>query len=77
MARHLEIEMNIKANAPRTPAVYGSWQQVRATDKPDSLESPELPAIVVVTEGLPATKSKFGGTWQQVRATDKMESATS
>jgi hypothetical protein len=74
MAWQLEIEMNIKPNAPRGPAVYGFWQQVRATDKPDSWESPEDPVIVVITEGGPATKSKLGGTWQQVRATDETES---
>jgi hypothetical protein len=73
----LEIEMNIKPNALRTPLSYGLWQQVRASDKPDSQKSPDDPDFTVVMEGVPVTKAKCGGTWQQVRATDETEHAAS
>ena len=68
-----EIQMKIDANSPSEPAGYGSWQQVRASDEPDSQGSKDDPETSAVTQTSPATNARRTGTWQQVRATDEKE----
>jgi hypothetical protein len=71
------MEMKIKTGVLREPAGYGSWQQIRASDIPDSQEPPDNPEMAVVLECVPASRTQCRAPWQQVRATDETESATS
>jgi hypothetical protein len=69
--------MNVKTNALSDPAGYGSWQQIRESDKPNPEESPDDREMAMVGESVPKKKAECRRTWQQVRATDATESATS